>query len=37
MAYSIDAITDELMMATIQAANGITDNLKQIFEKIITK
>lgn len=24
--------TDELMMATIQAANGVTDNLKRIFE-----
>lgn len=29
--------TDELMMATIQAANGITDNLKNIFEFAITK
>ncbi len=29
--------TDELMVATIQAANGTTDNLKKIFEHIITK
>ena len=29
--------TDELMMATIQAANGVTDNLKRIFESAITK
>lgn len=29
--------TDELMMATIAAANGITDNLKRIFENAITK
>lgn len=28
--------TDELMMATIQSANGITDNLKRIFENAIT-
>jgi len=24
-------------MATIQAANGVTDNLKRIFESAITK
>ena len=29
--------TDELMMATIQAANGVTDNLKRFFESAITK
>ena len=29
--------TDELMMATIQAANGVTDNLKRILEFTITK
>ena len=29
--------TDELMMATIQSANGIKDNLKKIFETAITK
>ena len=29
--------TDELMMATIQAANGITDNLKRIFATAIIK
>lgn len=38
--YSIDfdkIDTDELMMATIQAANGINDNLKRIFKNAITK
>lgn len=38
--YSIDfdkIDTDELMMATIQAANGIDDNLKKIFKNAITK
>ena len=37
--YSIDfdkIDTDELMMATIQAANGIDDNLKRIFKNAIT-
>lgn len=37
--YSIDfdrIDTDELMMATIQAANGINDNLKSIFKNAIT-
>ena len=29
--------TDELMMATIQAANGIDDNLKILFKNVITK
>ena len=27
--------TDELMMATIQAANGVTDNLKRIFKNAL--
>lgn len=27
---------DELMIATIQAANGVTDNLKAFFERAIT-
>ena len=38
--YSIDfdkIDTDELMMATIQAANGIDDNLKILFKNVITK
>ena len=37
--YSIDfdkIDTDELMLATIQAANGIDDNLKRIFKNAIT-
>lgn len=36
--YTIDFSeidTDELMMATIQSANGVTDYLKNIFEYAI--
>lgn len=40
MSYSIDFSkidTDELMIATIQAANGVTDYLKDIFKHSIKK
>lgn len=38
--YSIDfskICSDELLIATIQSANGVTDYLKALFEEMITK
>lgn len=32
-----DIDTDELMIATIQASNGVTDNLKNVFKNSIKK
>lgn len=32
-----DIDSDDLMIATIQAANGVTDFLKQLFDKNISE